>query len=76
MKDCGTVPGRHLKKASQAEEAGDAFGEQQRKMIRKVMKLQNWPELDSCYVDDPGSLEWGVFWGILTHGKERKIAGF
>ena len=40
-KDCETVPGRHLKKASQAEEAGDALGEQERKMIRNVMKLQS-----------------------------------
>lgn len=67
MKDRGTVPERHLKKASQAEGAGDALEEQQRKMIRKAMKLQSWPEPDPCYVDDPGSLDsylvgMGYFW--------------
>lgn len=44
-------------RASQVEGAGDALEGQQRRIIRKVMKFQGWPEPDPCCVDDPGSLD-------------------
>lgn len=35
-------------------------------MIKKVMRLQSWPDPDRCYVDDAGSLDPGSWleWGI------------
>lgn len=62
MKDCQTVPGRHLKKKHLRQKEQQA----QRRMIKKVMKLQSWPDPDRCYVDDAGSLDPGSWleWGI------------